>query len=92
MLSQPLHGGEGLADQDLRQLRVGKPVGDPHHIVVILALGIAAHFDGVFLRCRHVRDQGLDVLDTAEGEADDTAGEVGVTTSKVFRCLLHHHH
>ena len=72
--------------------RVGEAVGDAHHVVVVVVLGVAAHLDGVFLGLGHVGDDGLDVLDAVEGEADDAAGEVGVAAAEVVGGFLHHQH
>ena len=82
--------GEGLADKYLGQFGVGKTLGYPHHVVVELAFGIAAHVHRRFLGGRHVGNQGLDVFDAVEGEADDAAGEVGVAAPEVLGSLLHH--
>ena len=80
----------GLADQDLGQFRVGQAVGDPHHIVIIHILGVAADFDGVLLGLRQIGNDGLDVLNAVKGKADDAAGEVGVAAAEILRGFFHH--
>ena len=87
-----MHSGERLADEDLGQVGVGQALGDAHHVVVELVLGVAAHLDGCHLGGGHVGDYGLDVLDAVEGEADDAAGEVGVAAAEVLRGFFHHQH
>ena len=89
---EPLHGGERLADQNLGQLRVAVALGDAHHVVVELVLGVAADVDRFLLGGRHVGDDGLDVFEAVEGEADDAAGEVGVTAAEVLGRLFDDQH
>ena len=90
--AHPLHGGQRLADQDLRQLGVAESLGDAHHVVVELVLGVAADLHRLFLGGRHVGDDGLDVLKAVEGEPDDAAGKVGVAAPEVLGRLLHDQH
>ena len=92
VLLQPLHCRVGVAYQDLGQLGVGQAVGDAHHVVVKLVLGVLAHLDGVGLGLRHVGNQALDVVQAVVGEADDAAGEVGVAAAEILWSFLHHEH
>ena len=67
-------------------------MGDAHHVVVKLVLGVLAHLDGVGLGLRHIWDQTLDVVQTVVGEADDAAGEVGVAAAEILGSLFHDQH
>ena len=46
---QPLHRGVRLAHQNLGQLWVGQAMGNAHHVVVELVLGVLAYLDGIGL-------------------------------------------
>ena len=59
-------------------------MGDAHHVVVELVLGVLADFDGVGLGFGHIGDEALDVVQAVVGEADDAAGEVGVAAAEVL--------
>ena len=92
LFRKPLHGGEGLADQNLGHVRVGHSLGDSHHVVVELFLGVAAHIDGSLLGGRHVGNHLLYVFKVVEGETYNASGEVGIATSKELGGFLHHQH
>ena len=45
MLAQPKPSVEAVADQHLREIRVAAVLGQPAHVVEILAVGVAAEVD-----------------------------------------------
>ena len=67
-------------------------MGDAHHVVVELVLGVLPHLDGVGLGLRHVGDQPLDVVQPVVGETDDAAGKIGVAAAEILRGLFNHQH
>ena len=79
-----------MADENLGQLGVGEALGDAHEVVVVLVFGVASDVDGGFFLGTHVGDEFLDVVDALVGEADDTAGEVGVAASEVVGGFFQH--
>ena len=72
--------------------RVAVALGDAHHVIVELVLGVAADLHRLLFGGRHIGDDGLYVFQIVESEADDAAGEVGVAAPEVFGGFLHHHH
>src|SRR6185295_4009619 len=83
-LSHPLRGRQALLDEDFGEVRIAAVLGDPRHVVEELLFGIGAEVGvGDFLR-REVRDQRLEIVRPAVGEAEQSRGEARVAARFVL--------
>src|SRR5436190_8136913 len=90
LLLEPQRRGVALADEDIRQIRVAAVLGQPMHVVVVLLGRVAAEIDVGEVEVANIRGERDEVLDSAEREAEGTAGEGRVTAASLFRRRLQH--
>ena len=93
LLPHPHDGGTGAADEVVREVGVGQPLGEPHDVVEVLALGIGRQLDRLGLPLRHVGDDvAADVLEALVGEAEPARGEERIAAALGLGRLLEDEH
>ena len=81
MLAQPKSSVEAVADQHLGEIRVAAVLGQPAHVVEILAVGVAAEVDARQIEVGDIGRKPQQVFDAGIGEAECTARERGVAAA-----------
>ncbi len=90
MPTQPQSGFEAVADQHLGQFGVAAVLGQPAHVVEVLAFGVAAEVDGGEIEVGDVGRQLQQLIDTGVFEAECAAGESRVAAACLLRRGLDH--
>ena len=90
LFAQPKPGVETVADQHLGEIGVAAILGQPAHVVEILAFGVAAEVDAAEIEIGDVGCQPQQVIDLGIGEAERTAGERRVAAARVLWRRLDH--
>ena len=88
--AQPKTSIEAVADQHLGEIGVAAILGQPPHVVEILAFGVAAEVDAAEVEVGDVGCKAQQVIDLGIGEAERTAGERRVAAARLSWRRLDH--